>query len=110
MNYTILKNILPIYSADYAFDEMTENSILTQGVQGEGRLAIKKEILSLLEEPDISLVEFLEEECLEAYCAVDENDAKGFIIERVWNVLFPDEKLPVPLPHSASSTRPLDDG
>ncbi len=91
IKYPLLLDILPIYSASFGYEEEFEDKLLCGRFKGDSKNTIKAEIQKLLADNDISLVKFLEVDCLEAYVADDDEDAREFIIERVWGVLFPEE-------------------
>ncbi|GLS25904.1 hypothetical protein [Marinibactrum halimedae] len=89
--YPCLLNILPIYSANYSLSEEEEDSLLISSYKGVALDEIKQELKTILQDGEISLVEFLDMDGLEAYPAEDEEDAKNFLVERLWCVLFPKE-------------------
>ena len=91
-NYPHLLDILPIYSSSFCLSEEEEDSILLS-IEGDALEAIKKELEQIMSDETISLVDFLAMDGIEAYPADDENDAKDFLVDRIWNVLFSNEKL-----------------
>jgi hypothetical protein len=92
--YPRLKNILTsVFSIDVGLSESQEKAALnTAASNEEWKAAIKEELLGLLSDSEISLIEFLENDEYEAYPADDEEEAKEFIITRIWDVLFPGEQ------------------
>lgn len=90
--YPCLKNILPIYSANTGLDDDVLDEMLINSHTSDALHVIKQELQDILIDENISLVEFLDMDGLEVYPAEDENDARWFIVDRIWNVLFPDEK------------------
>jgi hypothetical protein len=92
--YPRLRNILTsVFSIDVGLSESQEKSALIRAASSEEwKAAIKNELLGVLSDNEISLVEFLENKEYEAYPADDEDEARDFIITRLWNVLFPGEQ------------------
>lgn len=92
--YPLLKDILPIYSASFGYDEELEDDLLLARFSGESKDLVKQELEEILTDNNISLVEFLDMDGIEAYSADDEGDAREFLVERIWGVLFSSEDLP----------------
>jgi hypothetical protein len=92
--YPRLKNILTsVFSIDVGLSESQEKAALIRAASNEEwKAAIKEELLGVLSDSEISLIEFLENDEYEAYPADDEEEAKEFIITRIWDVLFPGEQ------------------
>jgi hypothetical protein len=92
--YPRLRNILTsVFAIDVGLSESQEKAALNRAASNEeSKTAIKDELLGVLSDSEISLVEFLQNEEYEAYPADDEDEARGFIITRLWNVLFPGEQ------------------
>jgi hypothetical protein len=92
--YPRLRNILTsVFSIDVGLSESQEKAALLRAASNEEwKAAIKNELLDVLSDTEISLVEFLENEEYEAYPADNEDEARDFIITRLWSVLFPGEQ------------------
>ncbi|WP_303293770.1 hypothetical protein [Marinobacter sp. ST-43] len=58
------------------------------------RADIKEELRQLFQDEPTSWIELLENDGYVVYPADSEDDAKEYVIEHLWNIVFPGEKAP----------------
>lgn len=95
-NYPTLRNLLiSIYSVDVGLEESEEIAALER-VLGDPaqRAEIEGELRQLFQDTSISWSELLENDEYVAYPADDEDDAKEYVVESLWNRVFPNEDAP----------------
>lgn len=95
-NYPAIRNLLiSVFSVDVGFDESDELAALER-VLGDPaqRAEIKEELRQLFQDELTSWIELLENDDYVVYPADSEDDAKEYVIEHLWNVVFPGEKTP----------------
>ncbi|ADZ92708.1 hypothetical protein [Marinomonas mediterranea] len=95
-NYPSLRNLLiSIFSVDVGLEESDEiaalDSVLNDPVQ---RADIEDELRQLFQDSSISWSDLLENDEYVVYPADDEVDAKEYVVESLWNRVFPNEKVP----------------
>lgn len=95
-NYPSLRNLLiSIFSVDVGLVESEEiaalERVLSDPVQ---RADIEEELRQLFHDASISWSELLENDEYVVYPADDEEDAKEYVVESLWNRVFPNEAAP----------------
>ncbi|PCJ30997.1 MAG: hypothetical protein COA99_17565 [Moraxellaceae bacterium] len=95
-HYPSLRNLfISIFSVDAGLEEDDEIAalirVLNDPVQ---RKEIEGELKQLFQDDAISWTEFLENDDYVVYPADDEEDAKEYVIESLWNRVFPNEVAP----------------
>lgn len=58
------------------------------------RAEIKEELRQLIQDEPTSWIELLENDDYVVYPADSEDDAKEYVIEHLWNIVFPGETAP----------------
>jgi len=95
-NYPSLRNLLiSIFSVDVGLEESDEIAALERvlGDQAQ-REEIEVELRQLFNDEAISWTELLENDEYIVYPADDEEDAKEYVTEILWNRVFPTEPVP----------------
>lgn len=92
-NYPSLRNLLiSIFSVDVGLEESDEIAALDRVLSdGSQREEIEAELRQLFQDEAISWSEFLENDEYVVYPADDENDAKEYVVDNLWNRVFPNE-------------------
>lgn len=95
-NYPAIRNLLiSIFSVDVGFEESDEIAALERVLCDPAQRAdIKEELRQLFQDDSTSWIELLENDDYVVYPADSEDDAKEYVIEHLWNVVFPGEKAP----------------
>jgi len=92
-NYPSLKNLLiSIFSVDVGLEESDEIAALERVLSDDSqRGEIENELKQLFQDEAISWSEILENDEYVVYPADDENDAKEYVVENLWNRVFPNK-------------------
>jgi len=95
-NYPYLINLLiSIFSVDVGLEESEEIAALDRVLSDDSqRKEIENELRHLFQDEVISWSELLENDEYVVYPADDEDDAKMFVVESLWNRVFPDKSAP----------------
>ncbi len=95
-DYPSLRNLLiSIFSVDVGLEESDEIAALERVLSDPIQKAeIESELKQLFKDKSISWSELLENEEYVVYPADDEEDAKEYVIENLWNRVFPNETTP----------------
>ncbi|WP_338523930.1 hypothetical protein NUH87_30205 [Pseudomonas batumici] len=95
-NYLSIKNLLvSIFSVDVGLDEGDAFAVLDRVLNDEfQRGEIERELYQLFKDRSVSWVELLDNESYVVYPVDDEDDAKAYIVEILWNRVFPNTSVP----------------
>ena len=95
-NYPSLRNLLiSIFSVDVGLEESEERAALERVLSDPAqRTDIEQELRQLFHDTSISWSELLENDEYVVYPADDEEDAKEYVVESLWNRVFPNEAAP----------------
>lgn len=95
-DYPVIKNLLcSVFSVDVGFDEGEAFSALDRVLNDKHqREIIESELLEIFNDPSVCLVEMLDNDSYVVYPADDEGDAKAYLVDILWNKVFPD--IPAP--------------
>jgi lipopolysaccharide assembly outer membrane protein LptD (OstA) len=95
-NYPSLRNLLiSIFSVDVGLNETEEVAAFERVLSDNSqRREIEVELRQLFQDGVVSWVEFLENDEYVVYPADDEEDAKEYVVENLWNRVFPDIEAP----------------
>ncbi|MEX0732143.1 MAG: hypothetical protein WED00_15660 [Aquisalimonadaceae bacterium] len=95
-NYPSIRNLLTsIFSVDVGLEEKDEMAALERVLSDPAQRAeIEEELRQLFQDDSISWSELLENDEYVVYPADDEEDAKDYVIESLWNRVFPNEAAP----------------
>jgi hypothetical protein len=90
-----LNNLLcTVFSGDVGLDEEGINSALSSIRANPDKReldGIRNELENLFNDPDADWVALLDREDCEVLYAESQDDARQYVVLRVWNALFPDE-------------------
>jgi len=91
--YPTLTNLLTsIYSVDVGLDEPDEKAALQRALDSNNqRVAIENELKDLFSDPNAPWMDLVENDDYVAYPADDNEDAKKYIIDKLWVNVFPGE-------------------
>lgn len=92
-NYPSIRNLLTsIFSVDVGLEEKDEMAALERVLSDPAQRAeIEEELRQLFQDDSISWSELLENDEYVVYPADDEEDAKEYVVENLWNRVFPNE-------------------
>lgn len=95
-NYPTLRNLLiSVFSVDVGLEESEEMAALERVLsEPSQRTEIEGELRQLFQDATISWSELLENDEYVVYPADDEEDAKEYVVESLWNRVFPNESAP----------------
>jgi hypothetical protein len=95
-NYPSIRNLLiSIFSVDVGLEESEELAALERVLSDSAQRAeIEQELRQLFHDDSISWSELLENDEYVVYPADDEEDAKDYVVENLWNRVFPEEAAP----------------
>ena len=95
-NYPSLRNLLiSIFSVDVGLEENEEIAALERVLNDLAQRAdIEKELRQLFQDASISWTELLENDEYVVYPADDEEDARNYVVETLWDRIFPNEAAP----------------
>jgi len=95
-NYPTLRNLLiSVFSVDVGLEESEEIAALERVLSDPAqRTEIEGELRQLFQDATISWSELLENDEYVVYPADDEEDAKEYVVESLWNRVFPNESAP----------------
>lgn len=91
--YDAIHNLLiSIFSVDIGLDEAEETAALSRVLNDPlQKKEIEKQLRALFEDPNVSWVNLLDNNDYTVYPADDDEDAKEFVIDILWNKVFPNE-------------------
>lgn len=94
--YSSIINLLQsIFSVDVGLERNSEISILDRILKDDfQRREIESELVGLFSDSSVSWVELLDNESYLVYPADDEDDAKTYMVEILWDRVFPDSPVP----------------
>lgn len=94
--YSSIINLLQsIFSVDVGLERNSEIAILDRILKDDfQRREIESELLGLFSDSSVSWVELLDNESYLVYPADDEDDAKTYMVEILWDRVFPDSPVP----------------
>ncbi|GGB22084.1 hypothetical protein [Agarivorans gilvus] len=95
-SYSTLRNLLiSVFSVDVGLEENEEIEALERVLSDSSqRMEIEGELRQLFQDTSISWSELLENDEYVVYPADDEADAKAYVVESLWNRVFPNELAP----------------
>ena len=95
-NYPTLRNLLiSVFSVDVGLEENEEIAALERMLSDPAqRTEIEGELRQLFQDTSTSWSELLENDEYVVYPADDEEDAKEYVVESLWNRVFPNEAAP----------------
>ena len=95
-SYPSLKNLLiSIFSVDVGLEENDEIAALERVLSDPPQRAeIEEELRQLFQDFSISWSKLLDNDEYVVYPADDEEDAKEYVVESLWNRVFPNEAAP----------------
>jgi lipopolysaccharide assembly outer membrane protein LptD (OstA) len=95
-SYPTLKNLLiSVFSVDVGLEESEELAALERVLSDPTqRTEIEAELRQLFQDATISWSELLENDEYVVYPADDDEDAKEYVIESLWNRVFPNASAP----------------
>lgn len=95
-NYPSIRNLLvSIFSVDVGLEECDEIAALDRVLSDDSqREEVENELRQLFKDGTISWSEFLDNDEYVVYPADDEGDAKEYVVENLWNRVFPNESAP----------------
>ena len=96
VNYPSLRNLfISIFSVDVGLEENDEIAALNRVLNDVNqREEIESELRLLFQDDTISWSELLENDDYVVYPADDEDDAKEYVAESLWNRVFPNDAVP----------------
>lgn len=96
VNYPSLRNLfISIFSVDVGLEENDEIAALNRVLNDVNqREEIESELRLLFQDDTISWSELLENDDYVVYPADDEDDAKEYVVESLWNRVFPNDAVP----------------
>ncbi len=94
--YSSIINLLQsIFSVDVGLERNSEIAILDRILKDDfQRKEIESELVGLFSDSSVSWVELLDNESYLVYPADDEDDAKTYMVEILWDRVFPDSPVP----------------
>lgn len=94
--YSSIINLLQsISSVDVGLERNSEIAILDRILKDDfQRREIESELVGLFSDSSVSWVELLDNESYLVYPADDEDDAKTYMVEILWDRVFPDSPVP----------------
>ncbi|RXU69912.1 hypothetical protein CW358_04445 [Pseudomonas protegens] len=94
--YSSIINLLQsIFSVDVGLERNSEIAILDRILKDDfQRREIESELVGLFSDSSVSWVELLDNESYLVYPADDEDDAKTYMVEILWDRVFPDSPVP----------------
>ncbi|MFL1466857.1 hypothetical protein [Marinobacter sp. HN1S83] len=95
-NYPAIRNLLiSIFSVDVGLEECDEIAALERVLCDPAQRAdIKEELRQLFQDDSTSWIELLENDDYVVYPADSDADAKEYVIEHPWNIVFPGATAP----------------
>ncbi|MCO7608962.1 hypothetical protein NJH83_01845 [Pseudomonas chlororaphis] len=92
---SIINLLQSIFSVDVGLERNSEIAILDRILKDDfQRREIESELVGLFSDSSVSWVELLDNESYLVYPADDEYDAKIYMVEILWDRVFPDSPVP----------------
>ncbi|WP_080963017.1 hypothetical protein [Pseudomonas fluorescens] len=92
---SIINLLQSIFSVDVGLERNSEIAILDRILKDDfQRREIESELVGLFSDSSVSWVELLDNESYLVYPADDEYDAKTYMVEILWDRVFPDSPVP----------------
>ncbi|CCN69729.1 hypothetical protein [Vibrio nigripulchritudo] len=95
-SYPSIRNLLmSLFSVDVGLETGDDIALFEQVLSDPAqRTEIERELRQLFREPFISWSELVDNDDYVAYPADDEKDAREYVVETLWNRVFPNENSP----------------
>ncbi|BCG25664.1 hypothetical protein TUM18999_38550 [Pseudomonas tohonis] len=95
-NYSLIRNLLEsIFSVDVGLDENGARAALGRVLNDERQRAkIESELHRLFSDQSVVWMELLDNDSYVVYPADDEDDAKNYMVEILWDRVFPNTPAP----------------
>ncbi len=88
-NYPTVRQLLSLFSVDVGLEEAAAKAALINWLsEQQRRQQLSSELQALMQDNEISLVELLDNSEFVVYPADDEQDARQYILETLWQPLM----------------------